>query len=459
MSITHALTEYVPPHSLEAEMCAIGAMMNSERACEEVISILKDNDFYSPAHREVFKACLQLAMNSRVVDLVTVKNELAERSLLDKTGGVEYLIQIAESVPSVTNAEHYANIVLEKATLRRLELAGHDIVKLVHDPEISSTDKVDRAEGIIFQVGRQRLGKELVPIRSVAKDFFVEIDEFYETGIPILGNQSGYYDLDKMTGGFYPGELTILAARPSMGKTSLALNFALNVARLQKGNVAIFSIEMSSSQLVRRMLSMISKVGMGVLKNERLPDESYQKLADACETLYALPMYIDDSSEISPLEVRGKCRRLKQDGGLSLVVVDYLQLMRGSRKTENRVQEVSDIARGLKSLAKELGVPVIALSQLSRNVEQRDDKRPMLSDIRESGSIEAEADLVMFIYRDEYYKSKEAVQDDREWDPDRVEEAEVIIAKHRNGPTGKVIVGFEPNYARFVNLKSNYGID
>ncbi|MBL8087505.1 MAG: replicative DNA helicase [Chthonomonas sp.] len=454
MAAVTRFDDYVPPHSLEAEMCALGAMLLNEKACDDVIGMLKDGDFYSPAHREIFKSIYQLASHSRAVDLVTVKNELQERGLLPNVGGTDYLIQIAESVPSASNAEHYAGIVLDKATLRRLEDAGHQIVQLTHDGEATANEKVDQAEGLIFQVGRQRLGKELQPIRSVAKDFFIQIDEFFETGQAVLGHPSGFFDLDKMTGGFYGGDFTVLAARPSMGKTSLALNFALNVARENKGNVAIFSIEMGAQQLVRRMLSMISRVSMGVLKRDRLPDETYQKLADACESLYTLPIFIDDSSEISPMEMRGKCRRLKQDGGLAMVVVDYLQLMRSSRRAENRVQEVSEIARGLKALAKELEVPVVALSQLSRGVEAREDKRPMLSDIRESGSIEAEADLVMFIYRDSYYKAKEEGAEEN-FDADRVEESEVIIAKHRNGPTGKVVLGFQPSYARFVNLRKD----
>lgn len=433
-------------------MCALGAMMLSEKACDDVMALIADGDFYSPAHREIFKAIQQLAINSRAVDLVTVKNELLERGELTKVGGTDYLIQVAESVPSPGNATFYAEIVRDKSTLRRLESAGHTITDLVHNGDGDAQEKVDEAEGLIFSLGRARLGKELQPIRSLAKDFFVQIDEFYETGTPVLGSSSGFYDLDKMTGGFYGSDFTIVAARPSMGKTSLVLNFALNVARLNKGNVAVFSIEMSGQQLVRRLLSMISRVGMGVLKQDRLPDESYQRLVDACESLYSLPIFIDDSSEISPMEMRGKCRRLKQEGGLALVVVDYLQLMRSSRKTENRTQEISEIARGLKGLAKELDVPVLALSQLNRGVEQREDKRPMLSDIRESGSIEAEADLVMFIYRDEYYKAKER-QEETEFDPDKVEEAEIIIAKHRNGPTGKIVLGFQPNYARFVNLQ------
>lgn len=433
-------------------MSALGAMLLSERAAEEVQALLVDVDFYLPAHREIFRAIQQLLVNSRGVDLVTVKNELNERGSLAMVGGTDYLIQVAESVPSPANAVHYAQIVLDKATLRRLEEAGHEIVSLVHDNEKDADDKLNDAEALIFRIGRQRLGRELVQVRSLAKEFFTEVDAFYETGEALLGASSGFYDYDKMTGGFYPGDMVIVAARPSMGKTSLVLNFALNVARRNQGNVAVFSIEMSGKQLVRRMLSMISGVGMNVLKEDSLSEHDYSSLADACEMLYNLPIYIDDSSELAPLEMRGKCRRLKQEGGLALVVVDYLQLMKSNRRTENRVQEISDIARGLKSLAKELEVPVLALSQLNRGVESREDKRPMLSDLRESGSIEAEADQVMMIYRDAYYKAKEAIHESDQ-DPDRVEEAEIIIAKHRNGPTGKVILGFQPNYARFRNLQ------
>jgi replicative DNA helicase len=285
-------------------MCALGAMMLSEKACDDVMALIADGDFYSPAHREIFKAIQQLAINSRAVDLVTVKNELLERGELTKVGGTDYLIQVAESVPSPGNATFYAEIVRDKSTLRRLESAGHTITDLVHNGDGDAQEKVDEAEGLIFSLGRARLGKELQPIRSLAKDFFVQIDEFYETGTPVLGSSSGFYDLDKMTGGFYGSDFTIVAARPSMGKTSLVLNFALNVARLNKGNVAVFSIEMSGQQLVRRLLSMISRVGLGVLKQDRLPDESYQRLVDACESLYSLPIFIDDSSEISPMEMR-----------------------------------------------------------------------------------------------------------------------------------------------------------
>lgn len=434
-------------------MCVLGSMLLSERAVEQVLEMLTEPDFYRPAHREVFKAMQQLAQDSRAIDIVTVSDELLARGNLGFIGGPEYLIQLAESVPSPSNAVDYARIVSDKSTLRKLEAAGQDIIKTVHQQDLEVEQKIDKAEQMVFGVTSRQNRESFKHVRNIAKGFFAKVDQLYETGQPILGVPSGYYDLDKMTGGLYPSDLLILAARPAMGKTSLLLGLAVNVARQKKGAVAVFSLEMSGEQLVRRQLSMVSGVGMGVLKETNLSDNSYHKLADACEELYSLPLFMDDNSEVTPFEMRGKCRRLKAEHGLSLVVVDYLQLMKGNRHTENRVQEISEIARSLKGLAKELEVPVLALSQLNRSVESREDKRPQLSDIRESGSIEAEADIVMFIYRDAYYKAKELGSDTEDWDPDRVEEAEIIIAKHRNGPTGKIMLGFQPNYARFMNLK------
>jgi replicative DNA helicase len=444
----------VPLYSYEAEMGVLGSMLLSNRAAEQIVAMLDDDAFYRPAHGEIYRAMRQLVMVGKPIDLLTLKEELIARGSLADMGGEDYLVEIAEFTPSPANATHYAGIVLDKATMRQLETAGREIIGLVQTPdEITIEDKVDRAEQLVFEVGRGRLGKDFQHVRPLAREFFEDVDHLLETGQPTLGTPSGFYDLDSMTTGFYGGDLVIVAARPAMGKTSLVLDFALNVAKKGVGNVAVFSLEMSSLQLVRRMASMISGVSNAALKKTSLSQHDYRALADACETLYSLPIYIDDSSDVSGLEVRGKCRRLKNEGGLALVVVDYLQLMRSSKRTENRVQEISEIARSLKALAKELNVPVLALSQLNRSVENRDDKRPQLSDIRESGSIEAEADLVMMIYRDAYYKSKEEGAERTPQDWERTEEAEIIIAKHRNGPTGKVILGFQPSFARFRNLK------
>lgn len=432
-------------------MSVLGAMLLSERAAMEVAEILNENDFYVPAHREIFKAAFQLLRNSKAIDLVTLRDELTVRNKLEDVGGVEYLVQIAETVPSAANATYYASIVQDKSTLRNLEMAGHDIIKLVRESESTAEEKVDAAESAVFEVGRKRMGKYFVPVRSLAKEFFIDVDALLETGEPALGTLTGYTDLDKVTTGFYGGDLVIVASRPAMGKTSLVMNFAINVARAEEGAVAVFNLEMSGKQLVRRMISTLAQVPMSALKQTNLHPNDYQKLADACDDMYNLPIFIDDTSDVSPLEMRGKCRRLKAEHGLSLVIVDYLQLMRGSKKTENRTQEISEIARSLKILAKELDCPVIALSQLNRGVESREDKRPMLSDIRESGSIEADADMVMFIYRHEYYRKKEAGKE-QEFNPSAAEVAELVIGKHRNGPTGTVLLGFQPAYTRFTLL-------
>ena len=440
----------IPLHSIEAEMSVLGSMLLAQRAAEEIVTILSEDDFFRPAHQIIFRALRQLITSHKEIDIVTLRTELTERAVLNDVGGVDYLLQLAEYVPSAANAKYYAQIVLDKATMRRLELAGRNIISIVHD-------RIDKAEQEVFEVGRKQLGKYFQHVSNLAKEFFVDVDRIVETGKPMFGLPTGFIDLDKITSGLYPGDFVIIGARPAMGKTSLVLDLALNVAmgrgrEGKRGAVAFFSLEMSSIQLVRRMVSMISGVSMGVLKSEKgLSEKQYLALADACENLYSLPIFIDDGSDISPMEMRGKCRRLKAEHGLELVVVDYLQLMRGSRRTENRVQEISEIARACKSMAKELEVPVIALSQLSRAVEGREDKRPQLSDIRESGSIEAEADLVMLLYRDSYYKAKEEHRQENE-NYDDVQEAEVIVAKHRNGPVGKVMLGFQPAYARYRNL-------
>lgn len=450
--VHHIADDFAPIYSDEAEMSALGSMMLSSTAAEEVSSMLNEDDFYRPAHREIFRSMVNLLQAHMPVDLVTVGADLVSREKLKDVGGEDYLIQIAEYVPSSANSHYYAQIVLDRATMRRLEGAGRDIVGIVRRPDDATADeKVDEAEQLIFDVGRKRLGTYFQPIGDLAKEFFVDVDTIIELGVPMLGTPCGFLDLDAKLTGLYAGDFTIIAARPSMGKTTLALDIALRVARQHVGNVAVFSLEMGAIQLVRRLVSMLSSVSSYAMKQVELTKAAYSRLADACDELYTLPIHIDDSSDISPLEMRGKCRRLKADGGLALIVVDYLQLARGSRRTENRVQEISDIARALKAMAKELQVPVIALSQLNRSVEGRDNKRPQLSDIRESGSIEAEADVVMMIYRNQYYKDREK-PNEADRNPDRVEVAEVNIAKHRNGEIGTVMLGFQPSYVRFRDL-------
>lgn len=450
--------ELMPLYSVEAEMGSLGSMLLSERAAEEVATLLQEEDFYRPAHRMIFRAMKALLVANKPIDFLTLREELTARGHLADIGGEDFLINVAEFTPSPANSGYYAGIVQDRATQRRLEQAGRKIVGLVHDPDFDSVDQmVDAAEQEVFEVGRRSLGKYFQSVRTLATEVFQDVDRFVESGKPMTGTKVGFTDLDRMTTGFYPGNFIVVGARPAMGKTSLVLDFAINMAREAqrsggKGAIAIFSLEMTSIELVRRMVSMMSGVsGMALKADKPLSEWQYGKLADACDALYSLPIFIDDFSDVTPLEMRGKCRRLKAEHGLSMIVIDYLQLIKGNAKTENRVQQISEIARACKSMAKELEVPVVALSQLSRAVENRDDKRPQLADIRESGSIEAEADLVMLLYREAYYKKKEEGMRQYE-NSDEVEEAEIIVAKHRNGPTGVVKLGFQPAYARYRNI-------
>lgn len=438
----------------------LGSMLLSKRMAEQISSTLQTEQFYRPAHQLIFNAMRQLVSLNRPIDFLTLKDELTARGQLIECGGEDYILQLAEFVPSAANGEYYAEIVADRSQLRNLDSAGREIITIAHDPDGGDAkDRVDRAEQIVFDVGRKDTGNYFQPIESLAKEFFIDVDKFLTTGVPMSGRKVGFYDLDEVTTGFKEGDFVIIGARPAMGKTSLVLDFALNVARdvyrkQEKGSVAVFSLEMGADQLTRRMVSMLSGVSTRILQKEgELSMDKYERLADACDELYQLPIYIDETSDISALDLRQKCRRLQADKGLSIIIVDYLQLMRGSsRRPENRVQEISEIARTLKTTARLLKVPVIALSQLSRAVENREDKRPQLSDIRESGSIEAEADIVMMLYRDSYYKAKEENRREVENFED-VETAEVIIAKHRNGPTGVVKLGFQPAFARYRNLK------
>jgi replicative DNA helicase len=440
------------PHNLEAEMSVLGAMMLSQLACDEVSSLLNEEDFFRPAHKEVFSAIRHLVNTDQGVDLVTVRDALQKRGKLAAAGGFEYLYQLNEVVPTASNAVHYASIVQDYAALRRLQISGHDIVKLVNDPALEVQEKIEKAEALVFAAGQQRLGQEFTTSRTLAKAFYQQIDEMIETGKVPKGLETGFLDLDRLTTGFYPGDLVILAARPAMGKTSLALNFALWAAESGHGAVAVFSLEMTGDQLIRRMVSTLGQVSLKHLRSpDAITDNIHGRLADACDRLYRAPIYIDDTSDISPMELKAKCRRMAGKQKLALIVVDYLQLMKGSKRTENRTQEIGEIARALKQTAKDLKVPVVALSQVNRQVESRDDKRPTLSDLRESGSIEAEADLVMAIYRGSYYERKLTDKVEAS-DPNVGEVAEVIVLKHRSGPTGTVLLAFQPAYTRFSTL-------
>lgn len=452
------------PHNLDAEIATLGSMMIDGTAIERVSEFLAPDDFYREAHRTIYDALIALSSRSEPVDLVTVSEELQRRGKLEEVGGIAYLTTLMDSVPSAANVDYYAQIVEEYAIRRRLIEAAQEIIRLaaVSDNEeepLTISNITDMAESAIYRVARRRLRKGFESIRPLLSEVFDRFDNFYHERKLVTGLSTGFRELDYITAGLQKSDLVIIAARPSMGKTSLCLNIGEHVALHEGKTVAIFSLEMSKEQLVQRMICSQAEVNAHRLRLGMLPDSAWQRLAKAVQDLWNAKIFIDDTPDISVLEMRAKCRRLRAEHDLDLVIVDYLQLMRSHRRSENRTQEISDIARALKGLAREMEVPIIALSQLSRAVEHRENKRPMLSDLRESGSIEAEADVVAFIYRPEYYAMKDAVSSEdvdggtMPREEGRVEEAEIIIAKQRNGPTGTVRVGFKPDYARFVPLE------
>ncbi|MEJ5296425.1 MAG: replicative DNA helicase [Armatimonadota bacterium] len=450
-----------PPQNIEAEQSTLGSMMLSAAACETAAQILTKDDFYRPAHQTIFDTLLTLIDRGLPVDLITVCEQLDSRGELEKVGGREYIASLIDAVPTAANVEYYARIVEEKAILRRLIDVSAEIHELGFSESEDVTSLVDRAEHMVLQVGRRRLGKEFSDLSRLLHRAWESINHAYQNKGQTSGAPTGFEQLDRMTNGLQKGDLVIIAARPSMGKTALALNISVNCALATKEPVAIFSLEMSSEQLVHRMISSLAKVDGHRMRSGYLRDGDWEKIVQISTKLEAAPILIDDSTDISAMAMRAKCRRLKAERGLGLVMVDYLQLMRWHRIVENRNQEISEIARALKGLARELNVPVIALSQLSRQTERREGNKPMLSDLRESGAIEAEADVVMMIYRPDYYKQREARLADAEEDDDggleRPEEpegevAEIIVAKQRNGPTGTVKLSFIPKYASFENL-------
>lgn len=439
-------------------------MLIEGAAVERGSEILRPEDFYRDAHRHIFEGMLALTQRDEPVDLITLGNELRDRGLYDSVGGLIYLQNLMEAPSTAANIEYYARLVEEKALLRRLLDAGTQVQGLAYSEFNNVSEVVDKAEQIIFEIGRRRAGQFFKPLRPLLDKELDRLDSLSSNVGAPTGRRTPFDDLNFKTAGFQPSDLIIVAARPSMGKTALTVQLAQYVALNEKLPVAIFSLEMSAEQLVTRMICSESKVDAHKLRVGHLQSEDWQRVGEGIQRLAEAPIFIDDSPDISALEMRAKCRRLKaEQKGLGMIVIDYLQLMRSHKRTENRNQEISEMARSTKQMARELEVPVLCLSQLSRAVESRPDKRPMLSDLRESGAIEAEADIVMFIYRDAYYKMKEATnaqaeqeQHDRDdWqerDKEKLEIAELIIAKQRNGPTGPVKVGFLPHYARFENL-------
>lgn len=445
----------VPPHSVDAEMSTLGAMLIEQAAIEKACEILVKEDFYRETHQVLFDVIQTLTERDEPVDLITVQAELNNRQLLEKIGGISYLTALFDSVPTAANVEYYAKIVQEKSMRRALIHASLEVNALARTEDEDINEVVDQAEKAIFSVAQQRASQYFTHLRTVLVSAWDKAEELGELKKQISGLSTGIHDFDMITSGLQNTDLIIVAARPSMGKTSICLSIAEHVALKEKKAVAIFSLEMSAGQLGLRMLCSQAQVNAHRLRVGHLNEDEWDRLAQVVQTMYEAPVYIDDQTETTALTMRAKCRRLAAEQPLGLIVVDYLQLMRSHRKTGNRTEEIGEIARGLKSLAREMNVPVIALSQLSRAVESRENKRPMLSDLRESGSIEAEADMVCFLYREEYYKMKEAYQADDGGTVQRnqMEETEVIVGKHRNGPTGMVKVGFMPEFAKFVDLE------
>ncbi len=455
------LLDRVPPQNLEAEQSTLGSMMIDRSALEKGLDILHPEDFYREAHQVIFKALMSLAERDEAVDIITMQEELRGSGKLDAVGGIDYVMTLIDMVPTASNVEYYAHIVEEKAILRRLIDASMQIIGMSHGEVESVDDVVDKSERMIFQVSQRRIGQYFFPISSLSQEAFERIEKQYNEKAKVSGLPTGFHDLDSITSGLQTSDLVIVAARPSMGKTAFALDIARHTAIKEQKPVAVFSLEMSKEQLTLRLICSESHVDAHRLRTGYMENRDWPKLADGVGRLYTAPLYIDDTTDCTALQMRSKCRRLKAEHGLSLVVVDYLQLMQSHRRVDNRTQEIAEIARALKSLAREMQVPVIACAQLSRAVEQRQDKRPMLSDLRESGSIEAEADVVMFLYRSDYYKQKEIIMDDEGAPEDQppVDGAEkditeIIIGKQRNGPTGMIRLKFLPQYTCFGNLAS-----
>jgi replicative DNA helicase len=434
----------VPPQNLEAEESVLGAMLLSPGAIGAVTEILSADDFYRESHGTVYRACLALYQQGEPVDAITLVDELEERGELEQVGGRARVHELAALVPATANAAHYARIVREMATLRGLVRAGAEIARLGQERPGETTDLVDRAEQIVFDLAQQRVTSDFSHIEGLLKESFERIMHLYEAGADVTGVPTGFKELDKLTSGFQPGNLIIIAARPSMGKSALALNMAQNLAVRNEVPVALFTLEMSKSEVTQRMMCAEARVESQSLRTGKLKPEDWPRLTAACDKLMKAPIWVDDTGSITMMEIRSKARRLKsREPKLGLIIVDYLQLMTSGGNAENRVQEVSQISRQLKVLARDLEVPIVALSQLSRAVEQRHDKRPILSDLRESGSIEQDADLVGFVYRDEYYNGEES---------DSQGIAELILAKHRNGPTDTIKLSFLKRYAKFADL-------
>jgi replicative DNA helicase len=433
----------VPPQNVEAEESLISAILIDNNTLLEIVEILSPEDFYRSAHQKIFSSCLDLFEKSEPIDLITVTNNLRSKNQLDEIGGAAYLAGLIDTAPLAVNARHYAQIVFEKSSLRRLIEKATAIARQCYEDREDLNDVLDFAERSIFEVSENKNRQAFSHLSEIIQKNFETLEEKQGNKSLVTGVPSGYTDLDRLTSGFQNSDLIIIAARPSMGKTALALNMARNAAVDQNVPVAVFSLEMSKEQLSLRMLCSEARVDSSRVRSGFFTMEDWTSLTEAAALLSETPIYIDDSSSISVTELRAKARRMKMDKNIGLIIIDYLQLMRSGRSLERRDLEISDMSRSLKALAKELNIPVIALSQLNRMLEQRNDKRPKLSDLRESGALEQDADVVAFIYRDEVYNKEEANL--------HKGTAEIILSKQRNGPTGTVILSFLNSFTRFEN--------
>ena len=434
----------IPPNDIEAEQAVIGSMLTDKEAVISSIEILKEQDFYREDNKIIYRAILNLYDRGEPIDIITLKSELSSMGKLESVGGLEYLVELPDKVPTTSNIDKYIKIVEEKSTLRNLINTANEIIKLGYDPTEDVENIMDSAERKIFNIMQKRDQKGYSSMKDILVDSFTELEQLYNQKQHITGVPTGFIDLDYKTAGLHNSDLILVAARPAMGKSAFALNIATNAAVRGNTPVVIFSLEMSKEQMGNRILCSEAMVDSNKVRTGKIEDEDWLKLANASGELSKSGIYIDDTPGISIMEIRAKCRKLKLEKNIGLVVVDYLQLIQGSNKrVGSREQEISEISRSLKILAKEINVPVIALSQLSRAPEQRPDHRPMLSDLRESGAIELDSNIVMFLYRDDYYNE----------DSEKKNIAEVIIAKHRSGSTGTVELSWLGNYTKFANIE------
>jgi replicative DNA helicase len=433
-----------PPCSLDAEEALLGAILIDRDALLKLEGLLGPDSFYDPAHQLIFEVILELSKKNAPIDVVTLPEELRSRNILEKVGGIEKIMNLASGTATTANTEYYARIILDRALQRQLIHVGYNILGLEYASTTPAEELLDKAEQMVLDLAETNKPMNFLHIRELLPETFERLENSYKNKKAVTGIRSQFYDLDELTSGFQSSDLLILAARPSVGKTSFALNVAVNVATTEKIPVAIFSLEMSKEQVVERILCSYAEVDMKKLRSGDVDEKSMERIGNAISVFYETPIYIDDTPDVSILDVRSKARRLYSDKGKFLLMIDYLQLMHSQERVENRVQEISKITRQMKNLARELNIPIVLLSQLSRDIEKRQDKRPLLSDLRESGSIEQDADVVMFLHRvDENDQSK----------------TELYLAKQRNGPTGKVELLFERNITKFRNVEKRFNFN